>query len=151
MALLTTAAFRLQGTWVEIPLLRLGNSKIFLANYALVCYTRLPKAAQGYMRLKTGLHNSKLRAHMHYLKLRAHLHNSKLRAHMQNSKLRDNTPLILIFLSLYSVWLFVHFGIPYITFNTNSTRSGSHLKLFHPRTVSVAHHHFRIVRLWDNL
>ena len=84
---------------------------------------RLPKAAQGYMRLKTGLHNSKLRAHMHYLKLRAHLHNSKLRVHlyssklrvhMQNSKLRDNTPLILIFLSLYSIWLFVHFGTPYV-------------------------------------
>ena len=40
----------------------------------------------------------------------------------------------------------------FITFNTNSTRSGSHLKLCHPRTVSVAHHHFyfiRIVRLWN--
>ena len=38
----------------------------------------------------------------------------------------------------------------FITFNTNSTRSGSHLKLCHPRIVSTAHHHFyfnRIVRL----
>ena len=42
----------------------------------------------------------------------------------------------------------------YISFNTNSTGSGSHLKLHHPRTVSVTHHHFyfnRIVRLWNHL
>ena len=42
----------------------------------------------------------------------------------------------------------------YISFNTNSTRSGSHLKLCHPRTVSATHHHFyfnRIVRLWNHL
>ena len=30
----------------------------------------------------------------------------------------------------------------FISFNTNSTRSGSHLKLRYPRTVSTAHHHF---------
>ena len=38
----------------------------------------------------------------------------------------------------------------FISFNTNSTRSGSHLKLCHPRTVSTTHHHFyfnQIVRL----
>ena len=42
----------------------------------------------------------------------------------------------------------------FISFNTNSTRSGSHLKLRHPRTLSTSHHHFyfnRIVRLWNHL
>ena len=42
----------------------------------------------------------------------------------------------------------------FISFNTNSTRSGSHLKLCHPRTVCTAHHHFcfnRIVRLRNHL
>ena len=42
----------------------------------------------------------------------------------------------------------------FISFNTNSTRSGSHLKLCHPRTVSTTHHHFyfnQIIRLWNHL
>ena len=42
----------------------------------------------------------------------------------------------------------------FISFNTNNTRSGSHLKLCHPRTVSTTHHHFyfnQIVRLWNHL
>ena len=37
----------------------------------------------------------------------------------------------------------------FISFNTSSTRSGSHLKLCHPRALSTNHHHFyfnRIVR-----
>jgi len=44
----------------------------------------------------------------------------------------------------------------FISFNTNSTRSGSHLKLCHPRALSTNHHHFefyfnRIVRLWNHM
>ena len=42
----------------------------------------------------------------------------------------------------------------YISFNTNSTRSGSHLKLCHPRTLSTTHYHFyfnQIVRLWNHM
>jgi len=44
----------------------------------------------------------------------------------------------------------------YISFNTNSSRSGSRLQLkfCHPRTVSATHHHFyfsQMVRLWNHL
>ena len=42
----------------------------------------------------------------------------------------------------------------FISFNTSSTRSGSHLKLCHPRALSTNHHHFyfnRIVRLWNHM
>ena len=41
----------------------------------------------------------------------------------------------------------------FISFNTSSTRSGSHLKLCHPRALSTNHHHFyfnQIVRLWKH-
>jgi len=41
----------------------------------------------------------------------------------------------------------------YIFFNTNTTRSGSHLKLCHPRTSAINHHFYfnRIVKLWNQL
>lgn len=42
----------------------------------------------------------------------------------------------------------------HITFTTNNTRSGSHLKLVHPRTLSAVQSHFyfnRITRLWNHL
>ena len=42
----------------------------------------------------------------------------------------------------------------FISLNTSNTRSGSHLKLCHPRAQSTNHHHFyfnRIVRLWNHM
>jgi len=42
----------------------------------------------------------------------------------------------------------------HIVFNNNATRSGSHLKLCHPRTSSAINHHFyfnQIVRIWNQL
>ena len=42
----------------------------------------------------------------------------------------------------------------FISVNTSNTRSGSHLKLCHPRALSTNHHHFyfnRIVRLWNHM
>ena len=42
----------------------------------------------------------------------------------------------------------------HIFFTTNSTRSGSHFKLCHSRSVTITQHHFyfnRIVRLWNYL
>ena len=42
----------------------------------------------------------------------------------------------------------------FISFNASNTRSGSHLKLCHPRALSTNHHYFyfnRIVRLWNHM
>ena len=42
----------------------------------------------------------------------------------------------------------------FISFNTSNTRSGSHLKLCHPRVLSTYHHYFyfnRIVGLWNHM